>query len=377
MLKPFFFILVVFFGQTTFAQNKTGIDEVVYKAMDDNAAILLKDSKAYSVSIGIVKDGKTYVKHYGEIDKGKNNQATNDTYFEIASVTKVMTGYLLAKAVLENKITLNDDIRKYLKGNYPNLAYNGIPIRIKDLISYQSAIPSIFPDDREIMKTFDDSITFRLNKLYKNYTKTQFIADLQSVQLDTVPGTKYLYSNPSLELTGMILENIYNKPFETLLKETIWSTLKMNHTKFSLNTGEHLANGYNTNHRLMPNFISNLWGGSGMKTKSTMGDLLKLLKFELDTNNKIVQESQRNISDRKDNWFGYFWDNIYVTENGKYCYKHGGAYGNQVLFSLFPDQNLGVCIIVNVSGQETHGILTKSVFNIANNLIINPKPKKS
>ena len=376
MFKLSFFLFFVLICQSTIAQKQTRLNVIVNKAMDDNAAILLNESKAYSVSIGIVKDGKTYIKHFGEIDKGKKNQATNDTYFEIASVTKVMTGYMLAKAVLEKKILLNDDIRKYLIGDYPNLAYNGTAIRIKDLISYQSAIPSVFPDDREIMKRIDDSITFRLNTVYKNYSKTQFFVDLKSVQLDTLPGTKYLYSNPSLELTGMILEKIYDKPFEILLKENIWSQLKMNHTKFSLNTNEHLANGYNTNHVLMPHFITNLWGGSGMKTKSTMGDLLKLLKFELDTNNKIVQESQRNVANNTDNWFGYFWDNIFVTENGKYCYKHGGAYGNQVMFSLFPEQNLGICIIVNISGPETHGILTNSVFKIANSLITNPKQQK-
>ena len=65
-----------------------------------------------------------------------------------------------------------------------------------------------------------------------------------------------------------------------------------------------------------------------------------------------------------------------ILEFFKYCYKHGGAYGNQVMFSLFPEQNLGICIIVNISGPETHGILTNSVFKIANSLITNPKQQK-
>ena len=374
-MKTTIIFLLTLLSITTFAQQKNSLDKTIYTIMDQNAESLFKSSKAYSVSIGIVKDGKTYTKHYGEIDKGKGNQANNETYFEVASVTKVMTGYLLAKAVLEKKISLNDDIRKYLKGDYPNLEYDGTPVRIKDLISYESAIPSAFPDDREIRKTFDDSTTFRLNKIYGSYSIPQFLKDLRTVKLDTLPGTKYLYSNPSLELTGLILENIYGKPYETLLKENLWSKLNMNHTKFTLNSNEHLANGYNNNHVLMPNFISNLWGSAGTKTKSTMGDLIKLLQFELNQQNSIVQESQRNIKDSKEIWFGYFWDNIFVTENGKFCYKHGGAYGHQTLFGIYPEQNLGICIIVNISGPETHNILFNAVFNIAN-VLTSPNTKK-
>ena len=338
--------------------------------MDKNAEILLKRSKAYSVSIGIVKDGKTYTKHYGEIDKGKANKANNNTYFEIASVTKVMTGYLLAQAVLEKKVNLDDDIRKYITSDYPNLQYDGKPVTIKDLISYQSAIPSVLPDDREIMKTFDDQTTFKLVELYKNYSKNDFLRDLKTVKLDTIPGTKYLYSNPSLELTGLMLENIYGKSFEKILKENLWSKLKMDQTKFALDSKEKLANGYNSNHFQMPNFNSKLWGSSGLQTKSTLGDLMKFLKFELEGQNKTVQESQRNVKNSNQKWYGYFWDNIYVSEFGKYASKHGGAYGNQVMFSVFPEQNMGICLMVNISGPETGEILGNSIFDIVNDLLI-------
>lgn len=43
----------------------------------------------FSVSVGIVKDSKIYTRHFGEIDKGKGNKADDNTYFEIASVTKL------------------------------------------------------------------------------------------------------------------------------------------------------------------------------------------------------------------------------------------------------------------------------------------------
>jgi len=369
MGKAIFFLLMLI-STSVFSQNKNNQDTFLYSTMDKIANSLFEKSKAYSVSIGIIKDGKIYTKHYGEIDKEKGNKANDNTYFEIASVTKVMTGYLLAQAVLDKKANVDDDIRKYLKGDYPNLQYNGKPVTIKDLISYKSAIPSVLPDDREIMKTFDNNTTFKLVELYKNYSKSDFLRDLKTVKPDTIPGTKYLYSNPSLELAGLVLENIYQEPFEQLLKKNLWSKLKMNHTKFTLKPEENLANGYNSNHVLMPHYASKLWGSAGMQTKSTLEDLMKFLKFELDSQNNTVQESQRMNTDSNQDSYGYFWDSIYISEFGKYAFKHGGAYGNQVMFSVFPEQNLGIIIMVNISAPETGEILSNAVFDIANDLLI-------
>lgn len=336
--------------------------------MDKNAEVLIKNTKAYSLSIGLVKDGKVYTKHYGELDNGKHNKATNNTYFEIASVTKVMTGYLMAKAVLEKKINLNDDIRKYLNGSYPNLEYQTIPVRIKDLVSFESALDRELPDNSEIRKIENDSTEFRLKKMDEAYSKKQLIEDLKTVKLDTIPGTKYKYSNLSLELSAYILENVYHKSYETLLNENIFAKAKMNSTKMNLNKGDFLANGYNRNHILMPHFVNNLWGSEGY-LKSTMTDLVKFLAFELDTTNKIVKESQRNISNSDQNWHGYFWDGIVVVDNGKLCYKQGGAYGTNTFLAVFPELNLGISIIANISdGDRTGGQLFNTVLEIAEDL---------
>lgn len=361
---------------TILGQQETDINKKIYTVIDKNAEVLLKNSKAYSVSVGIVKDGKVYTKHYGELDKGKGNKANNNTYFEIASVTKVMTGYLIAKAVLEKKINLNDDIRKYLNGSYPNLEYQTIAVKVKDLVSFKTAFSRELPDNSEIRKVKDDSISFRLKKMDESYSKKQFFEELKTVKLDTIPGTKYKYSNLSLELSACILENVYHKSYETLLKENIFVPLKMNSTTMSLEKGEVLANGYNGNHILMPHLANNLWGSAGY-VKSTMTDLTKFLSFELDTKNKLIQETQRNIFNSDQNWYGYFWDEIAIIEKGKYCFKHGGAFGTQTLFTVFPELNMGICFIVNIADEYTFGHLYNATFGIAEDLKKHQQTKKS
>jgi CubicO group peptidase (beta-lactamase class C family) len=309
-------IFLLFFGSSTlFAQRKSDFDKAVYSAMDENVEILLKKSKANSVSIGIIRNGKIYTKYFGEIDEGKGNQANGDTHFEIGSVTKLFTGILMAKAVLEGKIDLEDDIRKYLNGSYPNLEYKTIPIKIKDLITFKTTFDKELPDNSKIRVSENDSTAFQLRRLDEKYDKKQFFEDLKTVKLEAVPGVVFKYSNLNLELSALILENVYHENYETLLNENIFSQLKMNVTKLNLQKNDFIANGYNRGRELMPTSFTNLWGAGGYRN-STMEDLMKFMSFELDAKNKLVQETQRNIFNSEQNWNGYFWESrLLITGN--------------------------------------------------------------
>ncbi|WP_284464657.1 serine hydrolase [Chryseobacterium sp.] len=361
--------ILLFVFALAFVKHSAQSDQTIYAAIDDNAKNLAQKSGAYSVSIGILKDGKVYTRHYGEIDKGKGNKADDNTYFEIASVTKLFTGQLLAQAVLEGKISLDDDVRKYLKGSYPNLEYNGVPIKIRNLISYETALPRNLPNDDKLRKNMTDETPFLYEKLNEGYTKEDFKKDLATVKLSMEPGKEYKYSNLSLEMSGLILENIYGKSYETLLKENIFSKLGMDHTKLGLDKNEVQANGYHINYRLMPVSKSNLWGSGGSKTKSTIGDMMKFLNEELDVKNKVAQESQRNISNSKEAWYGYFWDQNFINEKGKVGFKHGGSYGTNTWFAIYPELNIGVCMIVNINGPETFNALYNTSADLVGDLI--------
>lgn len=374
-MKKIFFIFLLSIGYSCLAQqNKILTEKQIYAVMDENAKGLLKESKTNSVSIGIIKDGKTYTRHYGEIDKGKGNKANNTTLFEIASVTKVFTGTLIAKAVLESKINLDDDIRKYITGSYPNLEYKGTPVTIKDLVSFKSGFNKDLPDRREILKLEKNKIFLEIEKQEKVYTKDQFFAELKTVELDTLPGSIYKYSNASLQLAAHILENVYKKSYETLLQENILDPIQLKNTKLHLDKNEVQVNGYDENGNLMPPLPFSLWGASGL-LKSNMNDITKFLRFELDQKNPVVKESQRNLFQKENAWNGYFWDEITVNDNSIRCRKHGGAFGTQNMFVVYPDYNMGISVIMNQSGNTTYSHLYLAVKNLEDDL--KPFGKKS
>lgn len=366
-MKKKILLLFLAFQLSLFAQ-KNAVEKSIFISMDKTASVLMQKSKANSISIGVVKNGKTYTRHYGEIDKGKENIANNNTVFEVASITKLFTGLLTAQAVLEGKLNLDDDIRKYITGNYPNLEYNGTPITIKDLVSFRTGFDKDLPDTAELRKNRSDSSYLAFKKMDETYNREKFFEDLKTIKLDTLPGTEFKYSNGSLNLTAHILENVYQKSYETLLKENIFSKLGMTSTGINFSSNVLVANGYNLKGVLMPSISDNLWGAAG-SLKSTLGDLTKFINYELNTKNKIVEESQGNLLNSPTTWNGYFWDYIQVNDNGRNCWKHGGAFGTQNMLIVYPERQLGLSIIVNISDENTADALGEAIIKLSKDLL--------
>lgn len=367
MKKSFLLFLSALSLSLAALSQKSFTEKEIIASMDANAAAFLKISKANAVSIGIVKDGKTYTRHYGELDKGKGNRPNNTTLYEIASITKLFTGLLMAQAVVDGKVDLNDDIRKYISGSYPNLEYKGTPVTIKDLVSLKSGFGSDLPDLTEIFKGSFDTIPFKIKALEEAYTKEQFMKELKSVRLDTFPGKVYQYNNGSVQLAAHIIEKIYGKSYEALLKEYIFVPLGIKNTKLFLDPKDSLARGYNEKNLLMPSMPNSLWNASG-SLKSTLEDLLKFLQFELNSSNPVVKESQRDLLNNKTSWNGYFWDEVTMGPEGRNARKHGGAFAIQNMFWIFPDQQLGVSVITNQSAMPTAGQLHDVVKGLVKDL---------
>ncbi|WP_233431399.1 serine hydrolase domain-containing protein [Flavobacterium tructae] len=335
------FLIFALIGCKSKQQNdKQNIENAITK----NAHQLLEDKRFHSVSIAVFKDGESTIKHFGELSIGKGNKPNDSTLYELASVTKTFTGYVAAKAVLDKKINLDDDVRIYLNEPYPNLEFKGEPIKIKHLLTHTSGFPN-FP--------------------IKGENKTAFLEGLKLIKIETIPGETYYYSNTAPELTAYILEKVYQKPYEELVTEFVLKPNKMNQTKFTLNDNERLrlVKGYNDKNELMPNFNRTLWGGiSGLHSTTT--DLIKYMKLQLDESNHIVNESHKKLyKEGSDFWEGYHW---YILEDDReLIYRHhGGIYGMQNWFVIYPKQNIGISILTNTSFNETGEILEKVVHKL-------------
>ena len=71
------------------------------------------------LSIGILKDGKIHFYGYGETAKGSKQLPDEHTLFEIGSISKTFTAILLADAVNNGMIKLDDPVNKWLPDSIP------------------------------------------------------------------------------------------------------------------------------------------------------------------------------------------------------------------------------------------------------------------
>jgi CubicO group peptidase (beta-lactamase class C family) len=115
----FIFLLA---GSPLFAQTVAGpapMDSASVRVITERYALpYIRDPKHVGLSIGILYAGHRYTYNYGVTDKASRRLPTSRSIYEIASVTKTYTGILLAHAVIEKKLGLQDDIRIYLPGTY-------------------------------------------------------------------------------------------------------------------------------------------------------------------------------------------------------------------------------------------------------------------
>ncbi len=366
MKNKFLLILLL---SSVFCLAQSSKTENIQILIDSVANRMIKKPLIHSTSIAIVYQGKEFIGHYGELEKGKKNCPDNKTIYEIGSISKTFAGTLAAKAVCEKKLNIEDEIQKYLPEDYPNLKYGNQPILIKHLLSHTSGLPNMLPlEANTILQNFLNHETpAKIDELYKNYGEKDFLRDLHKVKIDTVPGYKYSYSSTGSLLVAFILEKVYKTKYEKLLTDFLTNDIAMQNTKINLSNQEtkKLAVGYHSDNSVITSPMPQLpWGASG-NMKSTVPDMIKYIKFELE-NNKIVAESHQPIVQfSKEFSIGYFW-NIDTDDQklGTFYIHHGGVPRAQCFIYIIPKYDLGAFIITNQSGADTAKVMSEAINEI-------------
>jgi serine-type D-Ala-D-Ala carboxypeptidase/endopeptidase len=341
--------------------------------VDKAAQVFMSSPEEVGLSIGVYQDGKFHIYNYGEVEKGKHQLPTENTLYPIASITKTFTGALLARAAIEKKVKLADDVRKYLVGDYPNLEFQGQPIRLYQLLNHRSGLPYLLPDVPESMPGFNNEIIpwpIRASKLLDNYTRTNFYADLHKVKLDAVPGTNFKYSNAAAMLLGYTLENLYGMSYEELLRANILTPLQMDSTKIILDESEknRLVKGYDEKGSLIPYSPDQMQAAGALKT--TVADMLKYVKWQAAEKDEAVKLSHQPTFRDGNYSAGLNWQMLEAS-GSRVIWQDGSYFGFQSLCVIYPELNMGIVILTNESSRSS----APRVFAIANHIMKELDPK--
>jgi D-alanyl-D-alanine-carboxypeptidase/D-alanyl-D-alanine-endopeptidase len=357
-------LLFILFTYTRNLVNAQNIDSTVRHA----ASTFMASGQRVGFSVGIIKNDQIDRYHFGSTQKNINDTPTDQTIYEIGSVTKTFTSLLLAQAVIEKKVSLSDDIRKYLKGTYPNLQYNGKPIQMLHLANLTSGLPNNLPEKLPVFKTMSpDSQTFESKKFHDNFTRSQFLTELHTVKLTNEPGLYPAHSNAAAQLLGFLLENIYGTSYDALLIKYITGPLKMGNTFVTVPTAKQAlcAKGYNEKGVLMPEIPKDAGSAGGLK--SSLTDMMAYMKYQLEEKNGAVSMSHKlTWGSPEGTAVGLNWFTKTNFDGKKEIWQSGGTIGHSSFIVLYPERKFGIVILTNEAdnqAQDRISDMTETIYN--------------
>lgn len=181
----------------------------------------------------LVKDSKVVDERYwGYSNYEYKTPVDQKTLFQLGSLTKQFTGFVLLQLELEGKVNINKQVGDYFEG------LSGSPIAevtLKELIYMKAGLPFMEPWSTRVL-----SQLFSLN-----WTADEVLTEIADYDL-SANQRRFSYSNTSYILLGAIVSKIEQKPFSQVLYERIFKPFKMYNTFFNDPRGDriHATIGY-------------------------------------------------------------------------------------------------------------------------------------
>jgi len=178
---------------------------------------------------------------------------------------------------------------------------------------------------------------------------------LKNFRPDTLPGSKYDYSNMGMSLLGIILEKVYAKTYDELIRDYT-ETHQLTHTRVTLSTDDLklVCVGYNDTGKETPYWDLNEFMAAGGIHSSTE-DMIKYLKLNLEEKEIPVKESHQIQWGDEKFGIGLGWHIIQTKKGNKMIWHNGGTYGFSSFCGFIKEKDCALIILSN-SGSNVDAI---------------------
>lgn len=184
------------------AEDNAGLDAALEKIFP-----LYKTSGAVVVA---AKDGEiVYHYDYGYAYKRDKDPVTPDTYFKLASTTKLVSAIRVMQLVEQGLLDLDAPIGDYLGFTVRNPRYKAVPVTLRQLMSHTSSLSEKGGYSRE--RPLDEFLDAELN-LWGSWE-------------EWAPGSRYKYCNFGAGLMGSLMELVTGKDINTCVSEGVFGPL--------------------------------------------------------------------------------------------------------------------------------------------------------
>jgi CubicO group peptidase (beta-lactamase class C family) len=307
-------------------------------------------------ALSVMKDGRIIYEHgYGMADLDHDVTITPSTVFHVASMSKQFTAASILLLAQQGKLSLDDDVRKYI----PELPDFGTPITIRHLIHHTSGLR----DQWDLLELA--GWRYSLDLITDD--------DVMSVitrqkELNFKPGDRHLYSNTGYTLLALIVKRVSGMSFRDFTTKNIFEPLGMKNTHFRDDHGEIVKNnayGY-----------EKAKGAAGFRLGNTNFDTVGATSLHTtvedlalwdenfyhphvggsDFVSQMLQRGKLNSGEQLDYAFGLVLGNY----NGLPTVDHGGGdAGYRSDMTRFPEQHFSSAVLCNSSDTDPTSLVRK------------------
>jgi CubicO group peptidase (beta-lactamase class C family) len=309
------------------------------------------DRETPGCAVGLSKDGRTlYTQGYGSANLEYRVPLTDSSVMESGSVAKQFTAAALVLLQQDGKLSLDDDIRKYL----PEVPDFGQRIAIRNLLTHTSGLR----DQWGLLGLEGRGPGTQVHTLN---TTLDLVAHQK--QLNAPPGAEYRYSNTGYALAALIIQRVSGTSLQAFTQARLFRPLGMTHTQWRddfTRVVPNRATAYAPSdsgwRQDMP--FTNMVGNGGIL--STMADLMKW-NANLDHPTvggasfaETMQTPMRLTSGRA---IPYALGLVNGEYDGVREVSHGGSTaGYRTFLARYPDQHVSVAVWCSNAGVNPEAL---------------------
>ncbi|MBZ6393640.1 MULTISPECIES: class C beta-lactamase [Pantoea] len=322
---------------------------------------LMEQQEIPGMSVAILYKGRAQFINAGVADLASGRRVTENTLFELGSVSKTFTGVLAGVMIRNGDIALNDPVQKY----WPQLTgTQWHHIRMLHLATYTAGgLPLQLPDE----------VT----------DQASLLSYYQQWQPQAAPGTLRQYSNASIGLFGALM---VKGDYQQAMEKNVFQPLRLTRTYINVPPSMMLdyAWGYKNGQpvRVSPGMLD----AEAYGVKSTARDMLTFMQANADPNrlssgNTVLRNAIRTAQSRyfkvRDFYQGLGWE-IYdwpasaaaiiadsessvalkpqpatllnpavPSQRASWVHKTGATNGFGAYVAFIPEQNTGIVMLAN------------------------------
>lgn len=299
--------------------------------------------------VGVSRNGQVLVNRvYGMADLERGVALTPETPFDVGSVTKQFVAASILLLVEEGRISLSDDVRRYV----PELPDYGHTLTIDHLLTHTGGLRD-WTWLSSITEARDPALTLILRQR----------------GLDFAPGEEWAYSNSGYELLREVVARVSGEPLSEFMRKRLFEPLGMRSTRYAADVRAvpNAALAYEKQgEQWRPEMrLGNRRGGGGVF--STAGDLL--IWNDALTNNRLgafvstrIQEPARLSNGRRLNYArGLFLD---AAGERELVWHAGDAAGFSAIVVRLPRQGVSLALLCNAGEVADDGNYEADIIDL-------------